>query len=514
MKNVFVKVFDWSKTHKRDISFAFTSLFLLVLYASKCIKASNDKFYTIIGFSTLIIAVAFSFILCRFSHKKDFSISKAWLIMALGFGILRIFIITPFSVWDEYGHYEISYRYSDYLLFKFKSPHFMDKNHADYSNLEIQNNTKTAYLRYKEPFFLKETEKVNKERIPSTPNPVQYLPQAFGIAVARLLHFNFMPLFNLGRICNLLFYVFCLWLAIKIIPFGKLIIFACGLLPLTLHQAASLSLDSYIIAVSFLFFAFLIKSMTSEENASVKEILILCILSVCISPSKLVYWPLSLLAFLIPQKRFESNKIWFFSAASVALSGILAIFAFSLPSLLQQAGTADNVKIIYNGLQGWTLHDIIHNPGKICSMALWTLRYTGAEWISQAFGSVIMGLSSDVPLWCRQMHLYVLIISALVCYTSNTEQEVLSKLQKAGLVFVIICVVGLCMFGELVIWTPLNASSIEGVQGRYFLPIFPLILFLFRNRIFVTTRNVEKAVFVTEIFLQFYLVFMSVNLTL
>ncbi|MBO6100083.1 MAG: DUF2142 domain-containing protein, partial [Spirochaetaceae bacterium] len=104
--------------------------------------------------------------------------------------------------------------------------------------------------------------------------------------------------------------------------------------------------------------------------------------------------------------------------------------------------------------------------------------------------------------------------SARVCYTANSEREVLSKLQKFGVAWVILAVVALAMFGELGIWTPLNATSIEGVQGRYFLPIFPLILFLFRNRIFVTTRNVEKAVFVAEIFLQFYLVFMSVNLTL
>ena len=514
MKKAMTTFWNNSKNHKREISFAFTALFVILLYASKTIKGSNDKFYSIIGFSTLFIATAFSIFLCFFSRKKNFSISKAWIIMAFGFGLLRIFIITPFSVWDEHGHYEISYRYSDFLLFKFKSPHLMDKNHADYSNLEIQNNTKTAYLRYIEPFFLKETEKVDKERVPSTPNPVQYLPQAFGFAIARIFHFNFMPLFLLGRLCNLLFYIFCLWLAIKTIPFGKLIIFTCGLLPLTLHQAASLSLDSYIIAISFLFFAFLIKSSVSEESATVKEILILCVFSVLISPSKLIYWPISLLAFVIPQKRFENKKLWFFSASAVAVSGLLSILIFSLPSLLNQVSASETAKILYNGEIGWTMKDILKNPARITNMALRTLRYTWADWISQSFGLIIMGLPQEVPIWCRQIHLYLLIISSLVCYSSNTEHEVLNKFQKTGLAFVILSVVALALLGELVIWTPLSASSIEGVQGRYFLPIFPLILFLFRNKIFVTTRNLEKAVFVTEIFLQYYIVFMSVNLTL
>ena len=83
--------------------------------------------------------------------------------MAFGFGLLRIFIITPFSVWDEHGHYEISYRYSDFLLFKFKSPHLMDKNHADYSNLEI------------EKFFLREKKHKKIENavaIKSVENPI------------------------------------------------------------------------------------------------------------------------------------------------------------------------------------------------------------------------------------------------------------------------------------------------------------------------------------------------------
>lgn len=513
MANVFGTIFNWCKTHKRELCFAFTAFFLIILYVSKSLKNSNDAYFKIIGYSVLFIAAAFSFFLIYLSRKSNFSLAKIWLITALGFGIIRIFVITPFSVWDEYGHYEISYRYSDFLLFKFKSPHLMDKNHADYSNLEIQNNAKSAFLRYKEPFFLKETEKVNKERIPSTPNPVQYLPQAFGIALGRLLHFNFMPLFFLGRLCNLLFYVFCIWLAIKVIPFGKLVIFACGLLPLTLHQAASLSLDAYILAICFVFFAFLVKSMTDEAPATLKEIIILCVFSILISPSKLIYWPLSLLAFLIPQKRFATKKEWFFSACAVAFSGILSIIAFSLPSLAIQSGGGE-AKILYNGEIGWTLSDIIHNPARVINMALWTLRYTWADWISQAFGLIIMGLPQEVPSWCRQAHLFILIISSLVCWASNSEQEVLGKVQKAGVAIVILAVVALAMFGELVIWTPLNANSIDGVQGRYFLPIFPLILFLFRNRIFVTTRNVEKAVFVAEIFLQFYLVFMSVNLTL
>ena len=88
-----------------------------------------------------------------------------------------------------------------------------------------------------------------------------------------------------------------------------------------------------------------------------------------------------------------------------------------------------------------------------------------ADWISQSFGLIIMGLPQEVPIWCRQIHLYLLIISSLVCYTSNTEHEVLNKIQKTGLAFVILSVVALALLGELVIWTPLSASSIEGVQG-------------------------------------------------
>lgn len=503
--------------HKREICFLIVSFFLLGLYASKRLKNSGDSFFAIIGFSTIILCIIFSLFLCWYSHKKELKLQTLWLLMALGFGIFRIFIITPHSGWDEYGHYEISYTYSDQLLFKFGEPHLMDENHADYSNLEIQNNVKSAYLRYKDPFFEKVETKVDKSRSPSTPNPFQYLPQSLGISIARLLHFNFMPLYFLGRLFNLLFYVFCIYFAIQIIPYGKLVFFTCGLSAVCLQQAASFSMDSFILATSFLFFALLINSISKNEKIEKKEIFLLCLLAVALSPSKLIYFPLTFLAILIPSCRFKTLKQNVLTKALIIFCGIFAILLFSMLSAkgsTESSEIANGIKTIYSGEQGWTLSDILKNPAKVLSMAMWTLRYTWADWFTEALGKPLMGVPAPFPLWARQITLLLMLASALFFTKENENKTILTIWQKLLIVFVILCVVALALAGELYIWTPLNAKSIEGVQGRYFLPIFPLILFLFRNKIIVTNKDLTCGIFVAEIFLQFYTVFMVVNLTL
>lgn len=508
------KILAFLTSHKREIIFLITAFFLLGLYASKRLKNSADAYFAVIGFSTIILCMIFSLFLCFYSHKKDLKLQTLWLLMALGFGIFRIFIITPHSGWDEYGHYEISYTYSDYLLFKFGEPHLMDANHADYTNLEIQNNVKSAYLRYKDPFFEKVDEKVDKTRTSSTPSPFQYLPQALAFAIGRLLHFNFMPLYFFGRLFNLLFYVFCIWAAIQIIPYGKLVFFTCGLSAVCLQQAASLSMDCFVLGASFLFFALLISAISKTEIIEKKEIILLCLMAFALSPSKLIYFPLAFIAILIPSCRFKSLKQNILIKALVIFSGIFSIILFSALSVKNTSDVVEGVKIIYSGEQGWTLKDILHNPGKVAGMAMWTLRYTWADWFSEALGKPLIGVPGPFPLWGRQITLLLMLASALFYTNEDENASILTFWQKMMIVFVLLCVVGLSLAGELYIWTPVNAKSIEGVQGRYFLPVFPLILFLFRNKIIVTNRDLTCGIFIAEIFLQFYTVFMVVNLTL
>ena len=67
--------------------------------------------------------------------------------------------------------------------------------------------------------------------------------------------FGSMLTFQLARICSLVVFILLVYFAICIAPFGKNLLGALGLLPITLQQAASASYDSVINGFIFLFTA-------------------------------------------------------------------------------------------------------------------------------------------------------------------------------------------------------------------------------------------------------------------
>ena len=63
---------------------------------------------------------------------------------------------------------------------------------------------------------------------------------------------------------------------------------------------------------------------------------------------------------------------------------------------------------------------------------------------------------------------------------------------RAGGWLLVACVVGLTFFAALS-WTPINYDTIFGVQGRYWLPVLPLTLWLLGGtRTFTVQRPVAR----------------------
>ena len=53
---------------------------------------------------------------------------------------------------------------------------------------------------------------------------------------------------------------------------------------------------------------------------------------------------------------------------------------------------------------------------------------------------------------------------------------------------------GLILLGMLLQWTPMGYVSIEGVQGRYFLPFLPVLLMALKNDTIVLTKNGNRSI--------------------
>ena len=82
---------------------------------------------------------------------------------------------------------------------------------------------------------------------------------------------------------------------------------------MTLYEAASLSADSFTIAISFLLIAIFFKLAfdDTKKEVNMNDILILFVLGLMIALSKQIYIVLLLLFFSIPLYKFENRKKMF-----------------------------------------------------------------------------------------------------------------------------------------------------------------------------------------------------------
>ena len=102
-------------------------------------------------------------------------------------------------------------------------------------------------------------------------------------------------------------------------------------------------------------------------------------------------------------------------------------------------------------------------------------------------GNQLGWLEINVPLVLISGFAVILLLS---CLRLETEKG-LKKGQKLWCLAIITGIIGLVIL-SMVGHTPINYHAIEGVQGRYFLPILPLALLIISNSKVVITENIDK----------------------
>ena len=67
-------------------------------------------------------------------------------------------------------------------------------------------------------------------------------------------------------------------------------------------------------------------------------------------------------------------------------------------------------------------------------------------------------------------------------------------------------VIGALMMVFLLTWTPYGSKVIEGTQGRYFLPVLPLVVLLLRNRNLTLKKGIQMNLIMSVGLIQFMVV--------
>ena len=401
-----------------------------------------------------------------------------FLIVGTLMGLCYMVAMVPLSVPDEGTHHMITLSQAATLV---KGGWNVDAAYLDYTAFTLHNNSYEAFeymYGYKALFEETLTGEIVAFEGYTSNYPLQYFPQTIGASIALLLGLNRYWLFLLGDLFNLAFYVGVTYVAIRRIPVGKTVMMLIAALPMALHQASSLSSDPFLNCLSYLFIAEVVRAILGEGKMTWKEMLCVVLPGLLMTPAKAVYGALMLAVAFIPGKRFSSKKVrWTFVIVTI-LVAVVAAFLPYIDWFLERFGvtiTGEEATQTY----GYSLTWVFQNPietAKIVGMTL--LENTFDTYLDTMVGYSLSGMSLYVN------HGYVnmfVIIFALAAIVGAPGEKKLDGGRRAA--FITIAAIGILavVMSMFIGWTNPGETRVGGVQGRYFLPIVPLLLIGLRS---------------------------------
>jgi len=313
-----------------------------------------------------------------------------------------------------------------------------------------------------------------------------YLASATGMELAKLASPSAIVLLYTARLANLVFYLALVYLALRIMPLGRPLLFCLALMPMALHQAASVSADALTIGSSFLLIAYVLYLAYDPGVSSLTTAHRLLLVGLFLFTTLCKFNPwFVLLLLLIPAARFGGTR-------RKLVEGAAALGLVLLVSALWQNAIHSNIQDLTlakarQGIEvGANLQFLLHQPVEFLitvARSWWNL---GSVYATEFVGC--MGwISIPLPQWLVWTYLGFLVFLAF----SSTSGERITTSDRAVSAVV---VGGSIIFVFAAIWAleirqaylaneviRLHRGLITGIQGRYFIPFAPAILLLLAN---------------------------------
>lgn len=306
-------------------------------------------------------------------------------------------------------------------------------------------------------------------------NPVQYISQTLGVLITSLITQNYMLMAYGARFINMIVSIILLYLAIKIMPIGKRGMLISMCFPIAIEGFTSMSPDAITISISYLLIAYVFNLVFNKEKRIQKtDIYILAILSIIISLCKIVYLPLVGLLLLLPKDKFKTKKQW--------LLTIGIIMGISIIANLIWLGISYKYLLLYkDGNSSGQLGNLISNIINYIQRVLTTINVSAGSYIYSLLGCELgWNEFADVGTF------FAFIMGVIIVYANLTDSTLkikLTKYQKIILCLIVLAIVGLIFTSLYMQWNEAEDVIIRGVQGRYFIPILPILALLIFNKL-------------------------------
>ncbi len=448
------------------------------------------------SFILLVVGIVLVFLLLRrkYAKRPEKIFLILYIFLALGYGIA----LPAYKAPDEYAHFLRAYEVSQGTLItpSYTSGDTVVAGQNYPANLIPQEYSQNLNDGLMSLHLVKESWNVDiydgGERFYSYIGsalyaPLSYLPQAIGIFTASLFTSKAMLLLYAARTANAILSGVIGYYAIKNMPFGKNLAIAVMLMPMNIHQAISCAPDIMVNTLALGLISLVLYLRETVTKITGKHLILMYTLCILIALNKIVYVPLCLLLFLIPRNKFMDNRQYFKHVIGIGCCiivcslGWLAI-ASKYMGYTFQPNVNSAEQVIY----------ILTSPLKYLLTILNTIFERGYTYLLTMFGSGLAWMDISI----NPIYIIIYIITMICAMVLDDSEKHLSTFEiflLGGVGLIIIVLIFTSLYLQ---WTPVGNTFVEGVQGRYFIPIMLPLLLIIQNVIGTVKNNQGKMIFV------------------
>lgn len=461
-------------------------------------KSENIILYFLVS---LVILIVF-FTVFLFIRKKNIKEEFVFLILASIYGFFLLIIFPPLQTPDEDFHFLRAYAISTGQISTKKRGKNENVSNIPNAILEFLDRVKVEKIKhnYNEKIELDDLIVTSRIKLDNKKtevdlggtaiiNPLSYIFQVIGIIIARFLKFRILFIYYFGKLLSFIGFLGVTYFSIKQAPKKiKKLLLIVALLPISMQQSISYSTDGAINAFSLLFVSVLFRLYLDKNIKFNFKHFILLFLGIFIpTTAKIVYILFVLLLFGLDSKKFKNKYVYFGMIFVIFVLTIVVNIGWSI--LSPENPVSPKGQIIY----------LSNNLFDYIGVIYLTTKEMSQVYIESLFGS--LG-------WLDMRLPYLIIYGYIFIILCNLLSSIILKKGYKMKIIMIIYILGTytgILTALYIAWTKPGWKYVDGVQGRYFLPILPILFILFSTKILKI--NKKKLEINTYIFLSFGLAY-------
>lgn len=343
-----------------------------------------------------------------------------------------------------------------------------------------------------------------------------YYPNAIGFKIARLIGADFATSVELAKFGGLICYVAIMCLAIALAERYKIIVAFIGLLPNNIFMACSLTRD--MVVTSFLILGTVLlmnEFLEPERKLTWQRVLGILLAFVCGSVSKPIYIVMPLLILFMGKQKFDNRAQEIVLKLAVCVIAGLMIYDIFCPTPVATTNHQLVTNYAYAGDKRSTgtsnigqMQYILQNPLVYAVLLLKSMIGMFVEsFTTDSF--INYGYLGKAPILFNWIAFGVGIWISVI-RPQGEERKVMSISNNIFTLLMLFGTAAVVWTSMYISYTAVGSNTIEGVQGRYFIPLFvPLCVCFFtkQKKSRFTKKVIYRTAFGTMIYMNLYMVY-------